>query len=76
MRARLFIQFLSLVIISRMRAVIKGAPKLKNMTVREIIEAMETVVMIKYSGRYGRLVTEAGPLQRDIMAVFGVELPS
>jgi transposase len=76
MRARLFIQFLSLVIISRMRAVIKDAPKLKNMTIREIIEAMETVVMIKYSGRYGRLVTEAGPLQRDIMAAFAVDLPS
>jgi hypothetical protein len=76
MRARLLIQFLSLVIISRMRAVIKNDKKLKSMTVREVLEAMETVVMIKYSGRYGKLITETGPLQRDIMTAFGVDLPT
>lgn len=76
MRARLFIQFLALVIISRMRAIIKNDPKLKSMTVREIMEAMETLVMIKYSGRYGNLVTEVGLLQRNIMSAFGVEIPS
>jgi transposase len=76
MRARLLIQFLALVIISRMRTVIKGHPKLKNLTVREVMEAMETIVLIKYSGRYGHLITEAGPLQRDILDAFGVKLPS
>jgi hypothetical protein len=37
---------------------------------------METIVMIKYSGRYGHSVTEAGPLQREIMTAFGVDLPA
>jgi hypothetical protein len=31
---------------------------------------------MKFSGRYGHIVSEAGPLQRDIMTAFGVELPT
>ncbi|GHV57173.1 IS4 family transposase [Deltaproteobacteria bacterium] len=76
MRAKLLLQFLALVLISRIRTVIKSNPKLKNMAVREVLEAMETVVMVKYSGRYGHLVTEAGPLQRDILAAFDIALPA
>jgi transposase len=76
MASRLFVQFLALILISEIRNVIKSDPKLKNMTVREVTEAMEPIVKIRYSGRYGELITEAGPLQRDIMKAFGFELPT
>ena len=76
MRARLLIQFLSLVIMSKMRGILKSDPKLKHMTVREVVEAMETITVMKLSGRYGHIVSEAGPLQRDIMTAFGVESPT
>ena len=76
MEARLFVQFIALILLSKIRGIIKSNDKLKYMTVRETLEAMETIVHIKYSGRYGELLTEAGPLQRDIMLAFGLPLPN
>ncbi|MCL1810429.1 MAG: hypothetical protein FWG42_11800 [Clostridiales bacterium] len=47
---------------------------MKKKTVREIMEAMEAIVEVKYSGKYGKIVTETDPLQRTIMEAFGVSL--
>jgi transposase len=74
MVARLFVQFLALIVLSRIRTIIKSDSRLRSMTVREVLEAMEPIMRIRYSGRYGELFTETGPLQRDIMTVFGVNL--
>lgn len=49
---------------------------LRNLTVREVMEDMETLVRITYSGRYGQLYTETSPIQRKIMDVFGLTLPT
>ena len=76
MAARLFVQFIALILISRIRSVIKSNAMLRYMTVRETLEAMETIVRIRYSGHYGELLTEAGPLQRDIFHAFGLPLAS
>jgi hypothetical protein len=46
------------------------------MTVREVIEAMEPVIKIRYSGRYGEVITEIGPLQREIIDVFHLHIPT
>lgn len=72
MDARLFVQFLALILLTKVRLIIKRSKELKNLTVREVMEAMETITEIKYSGRYGSLITEAGLLQREIMAAFGL----
>jgi hypothetical protein len=45
---------------------------LRNLTAREIVENMETLVKIQYSHRYGQLYTETNPLQKKIMEAFGV----
>jgi hypothetical protein len=74
MDGRLFVQFLALALISRVRMVAKNCEGLKYMSVREIMEAMESVVRITYSGRYGSLVTETGPVQKKIIEAFGLEL--
>jgi transposase len=74
MSARLFVQFLALVIYSRIRNVVKSNRKLRHMTVREVIEAMEPVVKIRYSGRYGEVITETGPLQRAIIDAFHLDI--
>jgi transposase len=76
MDSRLFIQFLALILMSKMREVAKKTKALKYMSVRDIMEAMESVVRITYSGRYGSVITEMGPLQRDISDAFGVDLNS
>jgi transposase len=70
MDSRLFIQFLALIVISAIRKTAQSDDVLKNMTVREIMESMETLVRIKYEKRYGQVITEAGPVQRKIIDVF------
>ena len=79
MDGRLFIQFIALILISRIRTVAAEAKQNKEMrfmTVREIMEAMECVVRITYSGRYGSTISEIAPLQQDIVNAFGLQLDS
>jgi hypothetical protein len=74
--ARRFLQFVALILISDVRWVKMQHNALKGLTVREIMEAMETIVEVRYSGRYGKIVTETGPLQRDIMDAFALTTDS
>ena len=76
MDGRLFLQFLALVYVSMIRAATRPDEKLRHLTVREVMEDMETLVRIKYSKRYGEVFTETTPIQRQIMDVFGIELPA
>lgn len=76
MDSRLFLQFLALIYASDIRETCRNNDKLKYLTVREVMEQMETLASIKYSNRYGQVLTETTPLQRDIMKAFGVTLPS
>jgi transposase len=79
MDSRLFIQFLALILISSIRTVAAAAKQNKEMrfmTVREIMDAMECIVRITYSGRYGSTISEIAPLQRDIINALGLELNS
>jgi transposase len=72
MDARLFIQFVALILLSQVRRIKNGCLQLKNLTIREIMDAMESIVEVRYSGRYGKIITESGPLQRNIMDAFSV----
>jgi transposase len=74
MDSRLFIQFLAVALMSKIRMVTKNSNELKYLSVREILEAMETVVRLTFSGRYGSAITETGPLQQKIIEVFGLTL--
>ncbi|MDR1439433.1 MAG: transposase [Clostridiales bacterium] len=74
MDTRLFIQFLALILLSRIRMLTKENKELRYKSPREIMEAMESVVRITYSGRYGSTISETGPLQRSIIDTFGIEL--
>ena len=76
MDGRLFLQFLALIYISSIRTKIQADKKLKYMTAREVMEEMETLSKIKYSNRYGQVFTETTKIQRKIMEVFGIELPT
>ncbi|WP_459926028.1 hypothetical protein, partial [Desulfatiferula olefinivorans] len=74
MDSRVFLQFLALILICRIRNISKKDKILKNLTVREIIEHMETLVKVKFSGRYGQLYNETYPIERRIMEVFELTL--
>lgn len=76
MDSRIFLQFLALILICRIRNTTQSDKILRNLTVREVMEEMETLVRITYSGRYGQLYTETSPIQRKIMEIFGLTLPT
>jgi len=76
MDSRLFLQFLALLYISSIRNMIKVEKKLKYLTVREIMEEMETLAKVTCSNRYGQIFTETTPLQQHIMKVFEVDPPA
>ena len=69
---RVFIQFLALTLLSRIRTVSRDHTSLKHKTSREIIETMETVAQIACQSRATRMITEAGPVERTIMDAFGI----
>ena len=75
MDTRLFLQFMALIFICHIRNTLSKDDELKNFTVREVMEVLESLVRINYSGRYGALYTEVGPKQRKILAAFGVAIP-
>jgi len=74
MESRLFIQFVALIILSAVRNIKNRHDKLRGLTIREIMEAMETVSEIRFSGRYGKIITEIDPIQRIIMEAFNLTL--
>jgi len=76
MDSRIFLQFLALILICEIRRTTHTDKTLRNLTVREVMESMESLVKITYSGRYGQLYSETNPVQRKIMAAFGVTLPA
>lgn len=76
MDGRIFLQFLALIYISSIRSEIQKDEKLKYLTAREVMEEMETMVKVKYSNRYGQVFTESTPIQRRIVDVFGINLPT
>ena len=76
MDCRLFLQFLALILICRMRNTTREDRILRNLTVREVMEEMETLARITYSNRYGQVYTETSPIQRNIMEAFKLTLPA
>lgn len=73
MDTRLFLQFLALIYVSEIRQVTKANDKLKYLSVREVMEHMESLSEIKVSGKTKSMLTETSPLQRQILEAFQVE---
>ena len=76
MDSRIFLQFLALILVCRLRDRSKADKVLKNLTFREIMEHMETLVKIKFEGRYGQLYSEISTVQRKVIEVFDLALPT
>src|SRR5665647_1634719 len=74
MDGRLFVQFLALIYINAIREKINSKKELENYTVREVLEEMDTLTKITYSGRYGSIISEITKKQRIIMENFSIEL--
>jgi transposase len=67
MDGRLFLQFLALIYISALSNRMKKSPELAGITVRELLESMESYAKVSYAGRYGHIFTELTKKQRVLL---------
>ena len=72
---RLFVQFIALIYISALRKEMRKSDLIERYTVRELIQEMNTLTKIKYSGKYGNILTEVTKPQREILKCLNIELP-
>ncbi|MGH2637904.1 MAG: IS1634 family transposase [Rhabdochlamydiaceae bacterium] len=71
---RLFVQFIALIYISALRKEMRNSVLIERYSVRELLEEMETLVKVKYSGKYGHILTEITKPQREILEKLAIEL--
>ena len=73
---RLFVQFIALIYMSALRKEMRKSGLIKQYTVRELLEEMATLTKVKYSGKYGYILTEVTKQQREILKGLNIALPS
>ena len=72
---RLFVQFIALIYMSALRREMRKSDLIKQYTVRELLQEMETLTKVKYSGKYGYILTEMTKPQREIFKSLNITLP-
>jgi hypothetical protein len=72
MDARLFIQFLALILISKIRSEVRGDKALKYLSPREVMEAMESIVRITCVDKPWSIYSETSPIQQKIVDLFDI----
>lgn len=73
---RLFVQFIALIYMSALRKEMRKSDLIKRYTVRELLQEMETLTKVKYSGKYGHILTEVTKPQREILKGLNITLLS
>ena len=70
MEGRIFIQFISLLITTRLKEVMNKAGWFKNYDLQEIIDEMKSMKEVKVEGTRKKYTTEPTPLQRSIIELY------
>jgi transposase len=73
---RLFVQFIALIYMSALRKEMRHSDLMKQYTVRELLQEMQTLTKIRYSGKYGNINTEVTKPQREILKRLNIESPN
>ncbi|HAV10214.1 MAG TPA: transposase, partial [Dehalococcoidia bacterium] len=76
MDGRLFVQFIALIYMSALRKKMKETGLIDKYTVQELLLEMETLTQVRYSGKYGQILTEITKPQRLIMERLKVSAPT
>lgn len=76
MDGRFFVQFIALIYMSILRKKMRDSEMLDKYSVRELLLEMETLTQVRYSGKYGQIITEVTKPQRLIMEKLEVALPT
>jgi hypothetical protein len=71
---RLFVQFIALIYMSALRKEMRKSSLIKRYTTRELLQEMGTLTKIKYSGKYGHILTEMTKPQREILQGLNIAL--
>ncbi len=71
---KLFVQFIALIYMSALRKELRSSGLIKQYTVRELLQEMETLTKIKYSGKYGHILTELTKPQREILQSLKIQI--
>jgi len=74
MDGRLFVQFIALILMSALRKKMRETRFIEKYTTRELLQEMETLTKVRYSGRYGCVLTEITKPQRHILESLGINL--
>ena len=72
MDGRIFIQFIALLITTRLKQIMAEAGWFKNYTLQEIIDEMKTLREVRIDGTRKKYSTEPTPLQRKIIELYGL----
>ena len=73
---RLFVQFIALILTSALRRELRETNLIEKYTTRELLQEMDTLTEVKYSGKYGSILTEVTKPQRQILKALGIQLPN
>lgn len=71
---RLFVQFIAAICISALRQEMRISGLIKKYTSRELLDEMETLMKIKYTSKYGHILTETTKAQREILKSLNIDL--
>ena len=71
---RLFIQFIALILMSVLRKELRESNLIEKYTARELLQEMETLTQVKYSGKYGSILTEISKPQCQILEALKIQL--
>jgi transposase len=74
MDGRLFVQFIALIFMSALRKKMRNTGLIEKYTTRELLLEMETLTKVRYSGKYGHILTEVTKPQRHILESLGINL--
>lgn len=72
---RLFVQFICLILVSALRKEMRKSDLIERYTVRELLREMEPLTRIKYTGKYGHILTEVTKPQRKILSSLEIANP-
>ena len=72
MDGRLFVQFIALILTCALRKKMRDRGLIEKYTPRELLMEMETLTQIRYSGRYGKILTEITKPQKEILESLNV----
>ena len=72
MEGRIFIQFIALLIITRLKQVMNEAGWFKNHDLQKVISELKTVRSVSINGTRKKYTTELTPFQKDIYELYGL----